>query len=58
MVECGRETIVDSSRRRDAQRYALLGAVAGLVAVCAVAVIATRTSSTNLVDKPKVSGAN
>jgi len=46
MVDCGRER----------QRYALLGAVAGLAVVCAVAVLATRISSTNLVDKPNVSG--
>ena len=37
------------AHRRNAQRYAMLGAVAGVVAVCAVAVITTR-ATTNLVD--------
>jgi len=48
MVSSERETF---GTRRNA-RYVMLGAVAGVAAVCAVAVIATRPTSTNLVDRP------
>merc|ERR1711966_359565 len=42
-------------RRRDAERRRwtmLVGAMAGLVSVCAVAVITTRSNTANLVDRP------
>jgi hypothetical protein len=53
MVSSEAEPIQGTSHRRNAQRYVVLGAVACVVAVCAVAVIiSVKAPTTNLVDKP------
>jgi len=46
------EPLSAAAHRQNARRYAALGAAAGVVAVCAVVVMATHTSDTNLVAKP------
>ena len=48
------EPLSAAAHRQNARRYAALGAAAGVVAVCAVVVMATHTSDTNLVAKPNV----
>ena len=55
MVASELEPIHQRAQRRNARRWALLGTVAGVVAVCAVAVMNTRSNTANLVDKPNVS---
>jgi len=52
MVASELEPIHQRAQRRNARRWALLGTVAGVVAVCAVAVMNTRSNTANLVDKP------
>jgi len=55
MVQAEGHAPAPHHRRRDAERRRwtmLVGAMAGLVAVCAVAVITTRSNTANLVDRP------
>ena len=54
MVSSEAEPIAGAAHRRNARRYAVLGAVAGVVAICAVVIMSTHTADTNLVAKPNV----
>ena len=54
MVSSEAEPITGAAHRRNARTYAVLGAVAGIVAVCAVVITSTHTADTNLVSKPNV----
>jgi Spy/CpxP family protein refolding chaperone len=54
MVQSESVPLSGSNGGRNGRRYAALGAAAGVVAVCAVVVMATHTADTNLVAKPNV----